>query len=182
MTGILRASTSVSTQLQHEIEQFLYAEAALLDAHDVDEWFTLMAPDIHYHMPVRSNRQHRELAQEVSVVGELAHFDETYDEIYQRVRRLRLGTAWAEDPPSRTRRLITNVRVRPTEDEDKDEYHVESNFLVYRTRLERDQDLFAGKRSDLLRPTDNGLGWQIARRTILLDQSTVLGKNISIFL
>lgn len=177
MTGILRATTGISVQLQHDVEQFLYAEAALLDDRNLDEWFTLMAPDIHYYMPVRSNRQQRELAQEVSSVGELAHFDETHDLLYQRVRRFRLGTAWAEDPPSRTRRLITNVRVRPTEDE----YHVQSNFLVYRTRLERDQDLFAGQRSDLLRPSSTGLGWQIARRTILLDQTTILSKNISIF-
>lgn len=62
MTGVLRATTGVSPQLQHEIEQFLYAEAALLDDHNLDEWFTLMAPDIHYFMPVRSNRQQRELA------------------------------------------------------------------------------------------------------------------------
>lgn len=115
----------------------------------------------------------------MSGIGDFAHFDETHDLLYQRVRRIRLGTAWAEDPPSRTRHLITNVRVRPTEDED--EYHVESNILVYRTRLEREQDLFAGQRSDLLRASSTGLGWQIARRTILLDQATVLSKNMSIF-
>jgi 3-phenylpropionate/cinnamic acid dioxygenase small subunit len=178
MTDILR-TTSVSAALQHDVEQFLYAEAALLDDRNLDEWFTLMAPDIYYHMPVRSNRQRRELAQEVSGIGDLSHFDETHDLLYQRVRRLRLGTAWAEDPPSRTRRLITNVRVRPAED--GDEYHVESNFLVYRTRLEREQDLLAGQRSDLLRRSNTHLGWQIARRTILLDQATVLGKNLNLF-
>lgn len=180
MTGILRATTRIGVELQHDIEQFLYAEAALLDDRKLEEWFALMAPDVHYFMPVRSNRQQREIAQEVSVVGDIAHFDETHELLYQRVRRFRLGTAWAEDPPSRTRHLVTNVRVRPTEGED--EYDVESNFLAYRTRLERDQDMFVGQRSDLLRRSSTGLGWQIARRTILLDQATVLTKNISIFL
>ncbi|SFK70007.1 3-phenylpropionate/cinnamic acid dioxygenase subunit beta [Geodermatophilus ruber] len=181
MTGILRATTTTSsTELQHEIEQFLYAEAALLDRRKLDDWFELMAPDVHYFMPVRSNRLQRELDQEVSGVGDIAHFDETHALLYQRVRRFRLGTAWAEDPPSRTRRLITNVRVAPTEDEN--EYTVESNFLAYRTRLEREQDMFVGQRTDLLRRSNTDLGWQIARRTILLDQATVLSKNISIFL
>lgn len=179
MTEILRTTTSVSAELQHDVEQFLYAEAALLDDRNLDEWFTLLAQDISYFMPVRSNRLRRELGQEVSSAGDLSHFDETHDLLYQRIRRLRLGTAWAEDPPSRTRRLITNVRVRPAEHED--EYDVESNFLVYRTRLEREQDLFAGQRSDLLRRSETGLGWQIARRTILLDQATVLGKNLNLF-
>jgi len=86
--------------------------------------------------------------------------------------------AWAEDPPSRTRHLITNVVVEPDSGTD-DEYRVDSNFLVYRNRLETEVDLFAGSRTDLLRRTPDG--FRIASRRIVLDQNVLLSKNLSIF-
>jgi 3-phenylpropionate/cinnamic acid dioxygenase small subunit len=52
-------------------------------------------------------------------------------------------------------------------------------FLVYRNRLEREENVFAGSRTDILRRTGSGL--QVARRTILLDQNILLAKNISTF-
>jgi 3-phenylpropionate/cinnamic acid dioxygenase small subunit len=85
--------------------------------------------------------------------------------------------AWAEDPPSRTRHLVTNVQVRRRSA--SDEFDVTSSFLLYRTRLETDLNLFAGRREDMLRKT--GEGWRIARRKILLDQNVVLAKNLSVF-
>ena len=54
-----------------------------------------------------------------------------------------------------------------------------SAFLVYRSHLETDQEIYAGARNDLLR-RENG-SWRIARREIHLDQATVLGKNLAIF-
>ena len=81
------------------------------------------------------------------------------------------------DPPSRTRHLVTNVRIQPRAS--KGEYDVSSNFLLYRTRLETDLNIFAGRREDLLRKTADG--WRIARRKILLDQNVVLAKNLSVF-
>ena len=62
---------------------------------------------------------------------------------------------------------------------DADEYDVTSSFLLYRTRLETDLNLFAGRREDVLRRTRDG--WRIARRKILLDQNVVLAKNLSVF-
>jgi 3-phenylpropionate/cinnamic acid dioxygenase small subunit len=93
------------------------------------------------------------------------------------VKRLDTGMAWAEDPPSRTRHLVTNVQITPRPQ--AGEYDVCSAFLCYRTRLETDVNIFAGRRDDVLRRTPSG--WQIARRRILLDQNVVLAKNLSIF-
>jgi 3-phenylpropionate/cinnamic acid dioxygenase small subunit len=59
------------------------------------------------------------------------------------------------------------------------EYEVRSNFLVYRNRLEREENVFAGERIDRLRQVDGQL--LIADRTILLDQNILLAKNISTF-
>lgn len=169
----------VAPELQHEIEQFLYDEADLMDAWKVDEWFSLMAPDIHYWAPTRQNRTLRELDKEIAEPFGSAYFDEDHDLLGQRIRRMHTGMAWAEDPPSRIRHLICNVRVLPTDN--PDEFDVESSFYVFRTRLEREMDQFVGKRFDRLRRADNPHGFQIAKRTIILDMATLLAKNISIF-
>lgn len=173
-----RPRARVTADLQHEIEQFLYDEAALLDAHRYDEWIALVADDMRYWMPVRANRLRREAEQEIAGPDDAAFFDETKAQLEQRLRRLETGMAWAEDPLSRTRHLVSNVRIFPDGD---DELEVECAFLLYRTRLEREMDLFVGKRTDRLRRADTEAGWVIARRTIILDQSTLLSKNLSTF-
>ena len=43
-------------------------------------------------------------------------------------------------------------------------------------------DTFVGRRTDLLRAADTPGGWLIARRTVVLDMTTVLAKNLSLFL
>lgn len=165
--------------LQYDVEQFLYEEARLLDARLFHEWYDLIADDIHYWMPARANRTRRELDQENSRPEAYAHFDDDKASLGWRIRRLDTGMAWAEDPPSRTRHLVTNVRVAATAH--PDEYAVTSNFLLYRNRLETEVDVFAGERQDVLRRTGAEVGFQIARRTIVLDQSVLLAKNLSVF-
>ena len=66
----------------------------------------------------------------VSKPGDLALFEETKETLHTRVARLATGLAWSEVPPSRTRHLVTNVQVEPSETES--EVRVRSNFLVYR--------------------------------------------------
>ena len=95
-----------------------------------------------------------------------------------RVDRLDTGTAWAETPPSRTRHLISNIRIKGANGHA--DFDVHSNFLVYRTRLVTDQDIYVGTRQDTLRRVDGQL--KIARRTIILDQTILDARNISIFL
>jgi 3-phenylpropionate/cinnamic acid dioxygenase small subunit len=169
----------VDAATHHEIEQFLYDEADLLDTWQFDEWIKLIAPDIHYWMPIRTNRLGRQQHLETGGPTDAAYFDETYEHLEQRVRRLATGMAWAEDPPSRTRHIVTNVRARATDIADN--YELDCAFFVYRTRLEREMDLFVGRRTDVIRRATNPYGFEIARRTILLDQATLLAKNLSIF-
>ena len=59
------------------------------------------------------------------------------------------------------------------------ELKVYSNFLVYRTRAESEQDLYVGARQDILRRVDGA--WKIARRKLVLDQNVLLPKNVSVF-
>lgn len=172
------APARIAPELQQEIEQFLYAEAALLDARDFDTWLTLLADDLHYFMPTRRTLQRRERGLEISAPDEVALFDEDKASMLVRVRRLNTGLAWAEEPPSRTRHLVSNVRI---EELPGGEFTVRSYFALHRNRLERDVDLFFGERRDTLRRAANAYGFLIARRTIHLDQATVLAPNLSMF-
>jgi 3-phenylpropionate/cinnamic acid dioxygenase small subunit len=108
---------------------------------------------------------------------ELALLDETRESLAARVARLDTGMAWAEDPPSRTRHFVANIEVE-TGDIDG-EITVYSNFLVYRSRAETEQDFYVGSRRDVLRRVAGA--WKIAQRRLVLDQHVLTAKNISMF-
>jgi 3-phenylpropionate/cinnamic acid dioxygenase small subunit len=168
----------VTPELQQEIEQFLYHESRVLDERRYEEWYALLSDDIHYFMPTRYNRLRREAAREFSAADEAAFFDEDKRSIAQRIRRLNTGMAWAEDPPSRTSHLVSNVVIRPR---GNGEYEVDCYYLLYRSRLERAVETFVGMRHDVLRRANNAAGFMIAGRTIILDQAILMARNLSFF-
>lgn len=167
-----------SAELQHAVEQYYYFEAELLDDRRFEDWLTLLAADIHYWMPVRSTVQRRDIASEVEDERGAAYFDDVKPVLEMRVRKLLQPSAWAEDPPSRTRHSITNVRIAERDDGLLD---VRSHFIVYQNRSERRTDLFVGEREDVLRPVEGPLGFEIARRRILLDQATLNAPMLTSF-
>ena len=169
----------VDLHLQHEIEQFYYWEAKLLNDRRFPEWFDLLADDIRYFMPIRTTHIMRDADREYSGIGEYAHFDDNAEMMRGRLRKITSDVSWSENPASRTRHLISNVMI--IDGDHAGEYHVSNVFIVYRNRLERQQDLFAGERQDVLRRNDSGAGFEIAERTILIDQSTILSNNLSFF-
>jgi 3-phenylpropionate/cinnamic acid dioxygenase small subunit len=170
--------------IHFEVEQFYYEEAELLDDGRFADWLELLADDLDYWMPTRTNRLRRQQALSIAARGEAGYYDETKESLAWRIRRFDSGMAWAEDPPSRTRHLITNIVVRHIDpgqhpDFSAEDLEVRSAFLVYRNRLEREENVFAGRRVDILRRTEAGL--RVARRVILLDQHVLQAKNISTF-
>lgn len=174
------APVNVPVQTAYEIEQFLYAEADLLDAWQFRDWLALLAPDVQYRAPVRENRLAREIDQEMYAPGTAAYFDETLPLLTERVNRLYTNMGWSETPPSRTRHLVSNVRVHTAPDA-ADEYAVQSSFHIYRSSGERHQDAVVGKRFDRLRRAPTPYGFVIARRTVVFDMATLLVKNLSLF-
>lgn len=162
--------------LQFRVERFLYEEAALLDAHEYEQWLDLFSDDVHYFMPIRRTRTRRELDKEFTRPGEMAFYDDNKGILAGRVRKLRTGTAWAEDPPSRTRHLVTNVRVAA---DDGVELDVRSNFVLHRTRLKSEELTWVGSRHDTLRRHDGS--FLIAKRHIFLEQTVLLSQNLSNF-
>ena len=127
-------------------------------------------------MPRKKNRQRKDMAREVTEYGDLALFEEDKESMKMRIARLDTGMAWAEDPPSRTRHLITNLQV---EDIGNDEVRAKTAFMLYRTHLETDEDFFVGSRDDVLRKVNGE--WKVARRTIVLDANVIQAKNLSVF-
>ena len=176
-------------QMIREIEQFLYREARMLDERQFHQWLDLFTDDARYWMPMKSNRYPasskaisildgaRYEEGELSREGELAVFDETKESLSQRIARLDTGMAWAEDPPSRTRHCVCNIEVHPGDTDS--EVKVYSNFIMYRTRGETEQDFYVGSREDILRKVEGA--WKIAHRRIVLDQNVLLAKNVSNF-
>lgn len=166
-----------SLETYWEVLQFLMREAELLDERKEREWFeTCLTEDIEYLMPVRENR---ERAEGYGFSDASFYFQETHGSIQLRVQRLETEYAWAEDPPSRTRHFVTNVRV--AEGEGENEVAVRSNLLLYRSRGSDEKwDLLSAERRDRLRKGDDG--WRLRRREVLLDHSVVTTHNLSIFL
>lgn len=179
----------ITPDLLRDVEQFLYREVRLLDSRRFHQWTELLAEDLRYWMPLRSNvypgnskaiaslDEAQQEGREISEPHELAVMDETRDTLLRRIERLDSGLAWAEDPPSRTRHFISNVELEPTDN--LGEVKVYSNFIVYRTRGEREEDFYVGSREDILRRS--GDSWLLAHRKIVLDQTVLSAKNVSNF-
>lgn len=166
-----------SLLLHFEVEQFYYREAALLDAWRLDEWLTLLTRDIRYWMPIARNLpQARRDEHETREGVDVNWIDEDFGTLEMRVEQVKTQVHWAEEPLSRVSRSITNVQVTP---ESNGELATRCRFVIYRNRGDREVDLFAGKRHDLLRRV--GESFAICRREVHLDQSVLLAKNITIF-
>jgi 3-phenylpropionate/cinnamic acid dioxygenase small subunit len=156
------------------VEDFYYLEAELLDDRRWEDWLALLGPEIEYTAPIRVTRR----SPHNDIIDDLGHFDDTLSSLTLRVKRLRTDVAWAEDPPSHTRRLVTNVRVT---DAGESALSVRTNLMLYRSRGDLGaHDLIVGERHDVLRRA--GDGFLISRRRTVLDQSSLGTKNLAVFL
>jgi 3-phenylpropionate/cinnamic acid dioxygenase small subunit len=158
-----------------ELSEFLVDEAALLDGGRLGEWCALMSPDVRYRVPVRVS-SHRDDGDGFS--ESMFHLDETIATLKVKTSRLEQPGAWTEEPPSRTRRFVTDIRVFR---EDEHSYRVLSNLLLLRYRFDLSTpDIVSGQRDDMLRVEADHV--EIARRTVFLDQTTLGTANLAVFL
>jgi phthalate 3,4-dioxygenase subunit beta len=159
-----------------QAHQFLVDEAYLLDAQAYDVWLDTLTDDIRYVMPVRVTTAR---GAGFDTAPGMAHFDEDKYSLSQRVARFATGHAWTEDPPSRLRHFITNVR---TFECDADtELLVESAELLFRNRGDVNESaLVSCGREDLLRRCEDR--WKLARRNIFVDESVLRMQNLAVFL
>jgi 3-phenylpropionate/cinnamic acid dioxygenase small subunit len=180
-SGPIRGLTSqlrvpVGSEVYNRILETLYDEAAALDERRFDDWTPMLAEDLIYTAPLRLTRTgtHRNH----DVVRTMFHFDDDYLSILARTDRMKLS-AWAEDPPSRCRRFVTNVRV--AEAEEPDAFEVVSYLFLERSRgPDHINERTTAERRDIWRRYDDR--FRLARREIILDQSTLAMSNLAIFL
>lgn len=175
-SAALVGGKAANMETTFKVQQFYALEAEMLDEGRFGDWLEMLADDLHYWAPVRTNRLRRQQALSIAEPGTGAYYDETKESIAWRIRRFDTGLAWSEDPPSRTRHLITNVLVNTH----PEGLIARSNFLVYRNRLEKETNIFAGARTDLLR-VGGVHGFEISKRTLLFDANVLQAKNISTF-
>jgi 3-phenylpropionate/cinnamic acid dioxygenase small subunit len=169
----------VGDPLHWELVEFLEDEATLLDHSRLLDWLQLLAPDLLYRMPVRVTRMRDDRSGEEFSSG-MFHFDENATTMFVKVTRMATTPSpWAENPVSRTRRFITNVKVHRTDN--ADEFAVTSSILLVRSRYDEETlGLLSAERNDLIRRTDEG--FRVARRMILADQATLGLANLAVFL
>lgn len=161
-----------------QAHQWLVDETYLLDAQAYEQWLELLTDDVHYLMPVRVTTA---LGTGFDTSPGMAHFDEDKYSLSRRVARFLTEHAWTEDPPSRLRHHLSNVRTFATDDDRH--LVVESATLLFRSRGDvREPSLISAGREDLLRRNGSSAGWQLARRTILVDESVMRMQNLAIFL
>lgn len=166
-------SGQVSPEVQQTVEQFLYREADLLDSFELDEWLDMLAEDITIRVPVRTYTHPGTEHGEFSEDGYYLHND--HKMISERVTRLSKEYAWAENPRSRVRHVLGNVRIEET----AEGYEVTNSQHVFRSKGDTgDHDLISAERETTLRSTDDGL--LVADRTVFLDHSIVNTKNITL--
>ena len=162
-----------------QAHQFLVDEAYLLDAQQYEAWLDTLTDDVRYVMPVRVTTA-RGAGFDAS--PGMAHFDEDKHSLGQRVARFTTEHAWTEDPPSRLRHFITNVRTFECDDPDDGEHLiVESAELLFRSRGDVNESaLVSCGREDLLRWCNDR--WKLARRNIITDESVLRMQNLAVFL
>jgi len=164
------------TGIEHHCVRFLYREAELLDRHQLGDWLDLLAPEIDYRVPVRNTVSSRD-GDGFSTTA--FFFQEDFGSLSLRVNRLGSEYAWSENPPSRTRRMVSNIRLGEFDAETGQA--VNSNLVLYSYRGDTaTAKVLTAERQDVLRTVEGTL--KLARRLVLLD-TTILGmESLSVFL
>lgn len=140
-----------------EVEDFLYHEADLLDRWKLDDWLGLLTDDASYFVPPNDKPDADHRFTLFTVADDIVRLRE-------RIIRLKDPNCHAEFPPSRTRRMISNVRIVGTDDR---LILVEANFAIFRHRRNEPVREFIGRYKHKLRNTGDGL--KIAERRAILD-------------
>ena len=155
--------TSIDAVRREDVEALFFEEAALLDAWRLDDWLALLTEDARYLVPPND-------VPDGDPRNTLFTIADDIRRIHGRVKRLKSADAHAERPRSRTRRLVSNIRIV---ERGESELVAEANFIVYRFRRNARVGEYVGCYRYRLRPTADGL--RIAERRAILD-SEELGR------
>lgn len=142
---------------RERIEDFLYAEADLLDNWRLNEWFALFDPEATGYFIPTTDLPGGDPGKDLYLIAD----DMT--KLRSRVDQLLSGVTWAENPKSRTRRMISNVKI---DGADGNVVRIRANFVVYRLRFEKIDPYIGEYRYKLNIKSD---GFTILERRVVLD-------------
>lgn len=145
---------------EHDVERFLVREARLLDEWKLAEWLELMAPESRYLIPSLDSPD-SEPEHALFLVAD------SYPMLKSRVGQLLGRTAWAENPRSRTRRLVSNVDILAR---DEDTATITANFAVWRFQSGQ-TDVYVGRYRHIVTRRDGQL--RLLERRAVLDMETL---------
>ena len=148
--------------------ELIFLEAEFLDRRKLRAWLDLFDADCTYWIPM--NAQFNDPNEELNLV-----FDNRA-RLEDRIARLEGGDAYAQDPPSRTARVVSNVRIERSDAG----FVCESAFVLHESRLGRTQMLAGRYRHDLVR--DSGGSLRIRRKIVELVNSEDAFSNLTFLL
>lgn len=154
MTAMAPEQQAISRQ---RVEEFLYAEAALLDAWQLDDWLLLFDEDAKYEVPCND-------APDGDPAHDLLLIDDNHLRLTARVERLNSRRAHREYPHSRTNHQVFNVRV----DGSAEDISVTASFTVWRFRAGR-TGCYVGRYRYRLRSIDDS--FRIVSKRVELDMT-----------
>jgi 3-phenylpropionate/cinnamic acid dioxygenase small subunit len=163
--------------IYNEVMHFLIEEAFRLDEGLFPEWLQMLDENVLCTMAVRQSKRRKSGS---GVSDSMLWFREDFETLSFKVQRmLETDSAFAEDPPSRVRRMVTNLRLSETNV--PGEYLAQSYLLLHRSRGDAHQfETFSGRRDDVLRV--GASGWQLVRRNVIVDQAVLGLANLAIFI
>jgi p-cumate 2,3-dioxygenase subunit beta len=157
------------TGLRSDIEDFLYAEAALLDDWRLDDWLALFSEDGVYQVPTAG------APDDADPSDVLFYIADDHQRLVERVIRLKDPDAHAEHPRSQVRRIYGNVRVA----EEAGEVIARCTFMAKRAKNRRVDDFFGHIIFRLIR---DGVSWKIRAKRVHLDMDVLHPGKVSIIL
>lgn len=160
-----------------EVQKAVNHEVYLLNHELLTEWADNLEEDLIYWAPIRENILRRNRTPEITT-ARVSLFEEDKESIMMRLKRNDSGMCWTEDPPTRQVTAISNIQVFHTDKADEVEVH--TVFTLYRSRFERDDSTLMGRRKDVWRKV--GEDYRLVGRLILLQQSTLMTKNLNVFM
>jgi 3-phenylpropionate/cinnamic acid dioxygenase small subunit len=169
----------VTPTLRHEIEEFLYQEAHLLDEYRWREWLELLTEDIRYRIPTVEVRETADGAGErYRSEGLYLHYWDWDRRLLElRVRQFETGLNWSLIPRPVVQRMVTNIWIERADR--ADEVIAHSKIHVLQVRYGDKEDHWFARRVDRVRRVNGG--WKLAERTVIL-ASAVLPHTLDIFL
>ncbi|WP_412520750.1 aromatic-ring-hydroxylating dioxygenase subunit beta [Actinomadura madurae] len=156
--------------IRNSVEEFLIDEAELLDTWRLHEWLGLFTTGARYLVPAT------DLPDGDPTVDLFLVQDDRFL-LEQRVNSLLTRSAHAEYPHSRTRRLITNLKVSADGD---DQVHVRANFAIFRVR-NGVLDTYMGQYRHVLEREGDSFKFLVRKSVLDLDALRPQGK-VSIIL